>query len=78
MAEPTMELKCLTGPYAGQKIEYPKSVAEALLSTGQAEALAPETAAPKKETAVLPEPERRTTKRASPKAKAPKKKTKRG
>ncbi len=47
-------LRCLAGPHAGQLIEYDDHVAEALLSTGQAEVAEEEPVVREPEVAVVP------------------------
>lgn len=47
-------LRCLVGSYAGQLIEYDDHVADALLSTGQAEVVEEEATVRESEVAVVP------------------------
>ena len=50
----TINLVCKVGPYAGQVLEYPQHVGEALLATGQAEV---PSLAPRREAETRPLPD---------------------
>lgn len=56
MRRDTVKMVCLVGPYQGQVLEYPRHVAEALLSSGQVREPEPESA-PAVERATVPRPE---------------------